>query len=384
MMLFINTFIAAGGLLSLGLAAVYSVLTLLAVATWRHMGSRVASRPAAPVSVLKPLCNDEPHLYEHLRTFCQQDFADFQLVFGVRHLTDPALQAVRRLVSEFPQRQIDVVVDPALHGKNFKISNLINMLAHARHDVLVVADSDTWVGEDYLASVTTPLQNPAIGLVTCIYRGVPTSRIASRLGAMYVNEWYMPSVLLARLFGFEGYVSGQTLCLRRDTLEAIGGLQAVANHLADDFRLGELVRGLGLKILMSKYHVAAQHDERDMVTLIRHELRWMRTLRVLRPRSFAMLFLSFSLPMAVAGMLMSLAQPAVATGAWVLLGITVVARLLMNSMHRAPAECPLWADLWLLPVRELLILGVWCGSFFTSRVQWRGIPFDVDGDGTMR
>lgn len=384
MTLSFNTFIAVAGLLSLGLATVYSLLTLLAVATWRHMGSRVASRPAPPVTVLKPLCNDEPHLYEHLRTFCQQDFADFQLVFGVRQLTDPALKAVRRLVSEFPQLQIDVVVDPALHGKNYKISNLINMLAHARHDVLVVADSDTWVGEDYLASVTAPLQNPAIGLVTCIYRGVPTPRLASRLGAMYVNEWYMPSVLLARLFGFEGYVSGQTLCLRRDTLEAIGGLQAVANHLADDFRLGELVRGLGLRILMSTYPIAAQHDERDLAALIRHELRWMRTLRVLRPRSFAMLFLSFSLPMAVAGILLSLAQPAVTMVAWVLLGITVVARLLMNSMHRASAECPLWADLWLLPVRELLILGVWCVSFFTSRVQWRGIGFDVDGDGIMR
>jgi ceramide glucosyltransferase len=380
----IITLVTTAGLLSSVLAAAYSLVTLLAVSTWRHAGNRAACGSLPPVTVLKPLCNDEPNLYQHLRTFCQQDFADFQLVFGVRNRTDPALQAVHRLVSEFPHLQIDVVIDPALHGKNYKVSNLINMLAHARHPVLVVADSDTSVGEDYLASVTAPLQNPAIGLVTCIYRGVPTHRIASRLGAMYVNEWYMPSVLLARLFGFEGYVSGQTLCLRRATLEAIGGLQAVANHLADDFRLGELVRGAGLKVLMSRYHVTAQHDEKDFAALVRHELRWMRTLRVLRPRSFAMLFLSFSLPMAVAGMLLSLAQPAVMRLAWVLLGVTVTARLLINSMHRTPAESSLWGNLCLLPLRELLILGVWCGSFFGSRIQWRGTAFEVDADGIMR
>jgi ceramide glucosyltransferase len=365
----INTLVAAVGVLSCAVAAVYSLLSLLGVAAWRHQGSRLARTALSPVTVLKPLCNDEPHLYEHLRSFCQQDFPDFQLVFGVRNQADPALQAVQRLVAEFPHVQIEVVVDPTLHGTNYKVSNLINMLAHARHDVLVVADSDTWVGEDYLASVTAPLQNPSIGLVTCIYRGVPTHRIVSRLGAMYVNEWYMPSVLLARLFGFECYVSGQTLCMRRDTLHAIGGLQAVANHLADDFRLGELVREAGLKVHMSRYHVTAQHDEQDLVALVQHELRWMRTLRVLRPRSFAMLFLSFSLPMAVAGSLLAL---------------TVLARLLLNSLHRTPTESSLWEDLWLLPLRELLILAVWCGSFIGSRIQWRGTAFEVDADGIMR
>jgi len=380
----IHTLIGAGGLLSLTFAACYSLLTFIAAASWGRQGSCVPSQPAKPVTVLKPLCNDEPHLYEHLRTFCLQDFSTFQLVFGVRDLTDPALKAVRRLVAEFPQLQIDVVVDAALHGKNYKISNLINMVEHARYDVLVVADSDTWVGPDYLASVTAPLQSPAVGLVTCIYRDVPTARISSRLGAMYVNEWYIPSVLLAKLFGFQGYVSGQTLCLRRDTLEAIGGLKAIANHLADDYRLGELVRGLGLRIVMSSYLIAAQHDEENLTSLIRHELRWMRTLRALRPRSYALLFLSFSVPLAVAGMLLSLAQPGIAIGAWTLLGITVIARLTLNFMHRAAAERPVWADLWLLPMRELLMLGVWCGCFFTSHVRWRGIAFEVDGDGIMR
>ena len=366
------------------LAACYSVLMLISAAVWRHRIISVPSPQPRPATVLKPLCNDEPQLYEHLRTFCQQDFTTFQLVFGVRDVSDPALRAVRRLVAEFPLLQIDVVVDPTLHGRNYKISNLINMVGHARYDVLVIADSDTWVGPEYLANVTAPLHDPAVSLVTCIYRGVPTLRTSSRLGAMYVNEWYMPCVLLARLLGFQGYVSGQTLCLRRDTLEAIGGFKAMANHLADDYRLGELVRALGLKIVMSRYLVAAQHDELNLTALFQHELRWMRTLRVLRPRSFPFLFFSFSLLVASGGLLLYLAQPVLPLGAAVLFCITVVARLLLHFMQRAPAERPLLGDLWLLPVRELLIFAVWCRCFFTSRVLWRGQAFDVDAEGIMR
>ena len=139
---------------------------------------------------------------------------------------------------------------------------------------------------DYLATVTAPLLDSGVGLVTCMYRGMPTPRIWSRLGAMYINEWYMPSVLLAWLFGHQGYVSGQTICVRRDTLQAIGGLRAVVDHLADDYRLGELVRRLGLRIVLSPYVVKGEHHEPKAGSLIRHELRWMRTLRVLRPRSF--------------------------------------------------------------------------------------------------
>ena len=383
-MLSVHSLAGACGYLCLMLAACYSVLMLISAAVWRHRIISVPSPQPRPATVLKPLCNDEPQLYEHLRTFCQQDFTTFQLVFGVRDVSDPALRAVRRLVAEFPLLQIDVVVDPTLHGRNHKISNLINMVGHARYDVLVIADSDTWVGPEYLANVTAPLHDPAVSLVTCIYRGVPTLRTSSRLGAMYVNEWYMPCVLLARLLGFQGYVSGQTLCLRRDTLEAIGGFKAMANHLADDYRLGELVRALGLKIVMSRYLVAAQHDELNLTALFQHELRWMRTLRVLRPRSFPFLFFSFSLLVASGGLLLYLAQPVLPLGAAVLFCITVVARLLLHFMQRAPAERPLLGDLWLLPVRELLIFAVWCRCFFTSRVLWRGQAFDVDAEGIMR
>src|SRR6185437_10708189 len=214
---------------------------------------RISGAPAKlpPVTVLKPLCGAEPGLYDHLRSFCLQDYPEFQIVFGVGEADDPAIEVAGRLRAQFPKLAIDVVVDPRQHGHNRKISSLINMLKHARHDVLVMADSDAFVGRDYRTSVTAPLLDKKVGLVTCLYHGEPTHLVWSRLGAMYINEWYMPSVLLAWLFGHENYVSGQTLCLRRDTLQAIGGLLGIVNHLADDYELGQLVRRLGLRIVLS-------------------------------------------------------------------------------------------------------------------------------------
>jgi ceramide glucosyltransferase len=334
--------------------------------------------------VLKPLCGAEPGLLEHLRSFCRQDYPEFQIVFGVRDAGDPACVVVKRLAAEFPSVPIELVINPQLHGTNLKISNLINMLPYARHDILAMADSDAFVGSDYLATVTAPLLDQDVGLVTCIYRGTPTGGIWSRLGAMYINEWYVPSVLLAWLFGYEGYVSGQTVCLRRDTLDALGGLRVLANHLADDHRLGELVRGLGLRIVLSPYVVDGEHHELTVGSLTRHELRWMRTIHVLRPRSFRLIFITFSFPLAVLGLIAALSESPFSAAAWVLFGISLLARLVLHFVHRLRDDRALVSDLWLLPVRDVLICWVWCRSFFTSHVTWRGNEFDVGSDGVMR
>jgi ceramide glucosyltransferase len=372
------------GYVSLGLAAGYALLVLAAVISWYLRGASPKSPRMSPVTVLKPLCGAEPGLYENLRSFCLQTYPEFQIVFGVRDAADPALHVVKRLAAEFPSLSIDFVASPELHGSNYKVSNLINMIAQARYDVLVMADSDVCVGADYLNAVTAPLLDQGVGLVTCICRGVPTGRIWSRLGAMYVNEWYLPSVLLARLFGHQGYASGQTLCLRRETLQAVGGLHAIANHLAEDHQLGERVRGLGLRIVLSRYLVKGEHHEPALDALSRHELRWMRTIRALRPRSFPWMFLTFTLPMAFFGIAVVSVDAALSIAAWLLFGSTVLARLALHFAHRLRGERSLLSDFWLLPARDLLIIWVWCRSFFTSRITWRGKEFDVDANGVMR
>jgi ceramide glucosyltransferase len=240
-------------------AALYSSMSCVALIVWRlpRRARRCADLPA--VTILKPLCGAEPGLYEDLRSFCRLDYPHYQLIFGLHHEADPACSVARQLAAEYPTLPITVVVDSQLHGSNCKISNLINMLPHARHELLVMADSDALVEPDYLRVVTSPLRDSRIGLVTCIYRGIPTPGIWSRIGAMYINEWYVPSILLAWLFGHEGYVSGQTICIRQKTLRALGGLQALSSHLADDHRLGTLVRALGLRIELSRYVVTVEH-----------------------------------------------------------------------------------------------------------------------------
>jgi len=371
------------GFACLGVAAGYALIVLVATLIWRMRKRQITSLPRPPITLLKPLCGAEPGLYEHLRTFFRQDYPQFQIVFGVCDAGDPACAVVEQLAAEFPSVPIDLVIDSRPHGNNLKISNLINMLPYARHDILVMADSDAFVEDDYLAAVTAPLQDPGVGLVTCIYRGMPTESLWSRLGAMYINEWYVPSVMLAWLFGHQSYVSGQTICLRRDTLQAIGGLNTLADHLADDYRLGELVREAGLRIVLSPYLVRGVHHEPNLDSLTRHELRWMRTIHVLQPLSFRLIFLTFSLPLAAVGIAGTAAGSALSAGALGLFGITAASRLLLHFVHRLGEDRAATSDLWLLPLRDFLTGWVWFRSFFTSHVTWRGNEFAVDADGVM-
>jgi len=379
----LHAFIVMLGYASLVAAAGYVVLAVVAVLAWQLRGRTGTALSPPPVSVLKPLCGAEPGLYEHLRSFCEQDYPEFEIVYGVREADDPACAVVRRLIAEFPQLPMQLVVDAQLYGSNRKVSNLINMLPYAHHEVLVMADSDAFVGRDYLGAVTAPLRDSGVGLVTCLYRGVPTPGIWSRLGAMYINEWYIPSVLLTWLFGYEGYASGQTLCMRSSVLRAIGGLHVLADQLAEDYRLGELVRGLNLRIVLSPYLLSGEHHEPDLSSMTRHELRWMRTIRVLRPRSFLAIFATFSLPLALIGIIFASATGA-SIVAWSLFAIILISRITLHFVHRIRGQRSMLSDFWLLPVRDLLICWIWCRSFFSSRVAWRGNEFDVDANGVMR
>lgn len=373
------------GCLSLVIAVGYTLVALLAALAWRRFASRPLRRTGEqlPVTVLKPLCGDEPGLCEHLRSFCRQHYGSYQIIFGTLETDDPALRIVAQLAAEFPELAIDVVTNPQRHGHNNKSSNLINMMAKARHPLLLIADSDITVGPDYLAAVTAPLLDETVGLVTCLSYDLPTRGLWSRLGAMYINEWFFPSVMVAWLFGYQDYASGQTLCLRRSTLEAIGGLSVFADHLADDHQLGQLIRRLGLRIVLSPYEIKAQHHEPDLAALCRHELRWNRTLHAVSPWSFRMIFLTFTLPLAVLGVALMAATPWHAA-AWAAFWVVAGARVALHFVQRLGRDRPLFTDLLLVPVRDLLLCWNWGQSFFCRRVTWRGASFHVDATGVMR
>jgi len=356
-------------------ATIYTVLAWIAVRFTR--GASGATRIFCPaVTVLKPLCGAEYELYESLRSFCEQRYERFQIVCGVRDAQDPAIAVVRRLQREFRRLDLQLVIDPTQWGSSRKVSNLMNMMPLVRHDYLVIADSDVRVEPDYLASVVAPLGEAAVGIVTCLYRGRPRPGFWSLLGSMFVNEWFMPSAHVAALFGSRSFAFGATIALRREVLAAIGGFAAISNQLADDYRLGELTRRLGLRTVLSEVVVETCVDERSLADLVAHQLRWLRTIRTVQPAGYAFSFISFGIPTAAAGCL--LADGASATFA--MLATTVAARLMLQFTVSKTLLPP-----WRIAAAVLndgLGFALWCWGFTGRRVQWREVRYHVARNGS--
>jgi len=359
------------------LAMSYSITAWLAVRRRiRHTGGALANAP--PVTVLKPLCGVEPALYECLRSFCEQDYPQFQIVFGVADSQDPAIAVVRRLQHEFPTKDLRIAIDGRLHGSSPKVSNLINMMSLASYDHFVIADSDVRVTRSYLASVVAPLLDPGVGIVTCGYRGRRRAGLWSLLGCLFINEWFMPSVRVAAMAGSQSFAFGATIAIRRHVLDIIGGFRSIANQLADDYRLGELTRRIGLRTVLSEVVVDTYVGERSLNELLEHELRWLRTIRAVRPVGHALSFITFGIPVAGIGSL--LAGGALSTLA--MLGITAGARILLHSTLHGPGLAR--SHLLILPLRDTLTFVLWSWSFVTRTVRWRDAHFRVTRNGAFQ
>jgi len=366
------------------------ILALVLLVVWAYiLGSTVAAlrfarRPiAAPaerpaVSLLKPLHGAEPGLYDNLSSFLDQDCPGMQVVFGVRHRADTALPVARALIRENPERDIAFVVDPSASGTNLKVANLENMLPAARHEILVLADSDIRVDPGYLAVVTAPLQDPSTGLVTCLYKGVPHGGLWSQLGAMHINFGFLPSALLGNMLGVGGGCFGATIALRRTVLQRIGGFARIRNELADDHRLGDAVRDLGLATVLSPYIVENHVSEPSFASLWRHELRWARTVRAMAPYGFAGSVVTHTV------VLTALAVAASGLGElpWWLLLASLSLRWLTAGIIGRSLALPT-AGLWLLPLRDVLSFAVFLGSFCGRSVLWRDQLFRVEPGGRM-
>jgi ceramide glucosyltransferase len=358
-------------------AMIYAAAAYIAmIARPRPQSFRAAVLP--PVTVLKPLCGAEPETYECLRSFCVQSYPDFQVIFGVRDPNDPAAAVVARLQREFPRRDLRIAVNRRQHGSSRKVSNLINMMPLARNDFLVLSDSDVRVGPDYLAKIVAPLLDGSVGIVTCAYRGIPRQGLWPLLGSMFINEWFIPSVRVAALGGSRAFAFGATIAIRRQILHRIGGFPSVADQLADDYRLGELTRALGLRTVLSEVEVETCVVDRTFADLVRHELRWLRTIRAIRPIAYCFSFITFGVPVAAVGVVLAGgAAPAVA-----MLIAAAAARILMHFSTRGPGSPA--HHLAVLPLRDVLSLSLWIWSFFTRRVHWRDELYRVSRDGSVQ
>jgi ceramide glucosyltransferase len=367
---------AIGTLCSIG----FYFLSALSVGSFlRYTRKKFSQAPESqlpPVSILKPLKGVDPEIWESFCSHCEQDYAQFQLIFGVSDPADPAIGVVRKLQAKYPNLPIDLVVCDRILGTNIKVSNLAQMLPAARYELLLVNDSDIRVPPDYLRQVIAPLADASVGLVTCLYRGVAGPTLGSRLEALGISTDFVPGVLSARFiekglhFGL-----GSTLAFRRFDLEAIGGFEALLDYLADDYELGRRISATGKRVELSAATVTTFLPAYTLRQFFRHQLRWSRTIRDARRSGYTGLLFTFGLPWA----LMTLLAAHGAEWAWLLLALTFSARLAVAlvTAELVLEDRQVLRNIFLLPVRDLIAPFVWAASFMGNRIHWRGDAFDL-------
>jgi ceramide glucosyltransferase len=350
----------------------------LAVRRFRAIPESLATELPG-ITVLKPLYGDEPLLETALASICLQDYPRCQVIFGVQDPNDTARPVAERVRARFPGRDIVVMVDDTADGANRKVANLMNMLPAARHDVLVIADSDIHAAPDYLRRIATALAQPCTGLVTTLYTGLQSNRtVVADLGATAITHGFLPGALLARALGRQDCL-GATMALRRETLAAIGGFAALVNHLADDHVLGHLVRAQGLQVRLASAVPATTVAESRFTDLFRHELRWGRTIQTLAPLEFALSAVQFPLAWALLAVLLSDGQEwalAVLLSAWA--GRAALARAIDAALGPSPHDSASPTPVWLLPLRDFMSVAVLLASYASDRVEWRGRTMRTD------
>ena len=356
--------------LAAGVASAGLLQTLIGVAAARAFAARRSVRTGddlPAVTVLKPLHGQEPLLGAALESFFKLDYPRLQLVFGVQDLADPAIGVVEALCRAYPAMDATLVINTRPHGTNRKIANLINMFPQARHDVLVISDSDMHVAPDYLRQVVRTLAVPGTGLVTSIYTGLPArAGFSVQLGAAYINQIFASGALMARYLGRQDCL-GATMALTRNTLARAGGFVGLSPYVADDAVLGRRVRALGFSVRLAPSIPATTVGEIGLAALLAHELRWARTIRAMAPVGF--LLSSMQYPFFWAGLACVLAGGQIWTLA--LLVLTSVVRAGSGrAIERALGAVP--TSLLTAPVRDLLSICVMAASFFNDRVAWRG------------
>jgi ceramide glucosyltransferase len=358
------------------------IYALFAAALLRRFGEKPApmAGPAPNLTILKPLCGAEPGLEANLASLCDQDYGGaVQLVFGLHDSADPARGVVERLRARFPRCDIDLVIDSRKAGASGKVSNLINMLPRARYDILVVADSDIRVGKDYLREVVSTLSAPGVGIATCLYCGLAEGGLWSRLSAAAINHHFLPNVLVGVELGLAQPCFGATMALRSETLRRIGGFEAFADVLADDYAMGQAVRREDMRVAIVPILVDHVCSERSFGELLQKEFRWARTFRQIEPWGYAGLAVTHPLPLA----LIAAAFGGFGAISLAIVAIALACRLSIPIQLRA-LRGGKDAGFRISPLRDVLSFAVFLASFLPGPLTWRGRRFVLRPDGTLK
>jgi ceramide glucosyltransferase len=363
---------------------VSSALYLIAAYSAHEFFGRPRRRPAVDgpaVTVLRPLKGLDPGLYENLLSLCRQRYPRFQLVFGVADPRDPAAGLVKRLEREHPEIDIELVVDPRTYGSNYKISNLHNMLQRAKHEVIVLADSDIRVGPDYLGRLVAELEDRRNGLVTCIYRAVNAGGLPTLVETLFINTDFANLILLARKVEKATYAFGATIAMRREVLDEIGGFLPLANYLADDYQLGNRVAERGYRLALSDEVVDTVIALGSWRRLLDHQLRWARTYRICRPGGYFASIVTHGTFWALLNVLYHQFSPPSCAASLAVLGLryACAAHLVWRGLGMERK----WLELLLVVPKDLFVSAVWFLAFAGNTVMWSGRRFRVTSSGEM-
>lgn len=366
------------GFVCIALAAassVYCILTVLAAIRYRSVHPARAQDPP-PISVLKPLAGIDDGLEQNLRTFFEQDYGEFEILFAVRNPKDAAVSLVERLRDEYPWVLSRLIVTGEPPYPNAKVFSLNSMLSAARHNLIVMSDSDTRVTREMLSTFAAEFSNSRVGLATCPYRAVPGLSFWSMLEALGLNTEFIGGVLVARLLDGMNFALGPTIAARRETLEAIGGLEAVKDYLAEDFVMGKLAAERGIEVILSSYVIEHRIGAQRLKANLRHRLRWGRSTRRSRPHGYVGQIFTHALPLAAVAWAVAPDWRFFAIAA---LALRFAAAWAVGSfVLRDPLTMRYW---WLLPVQDTISFLVWVGGFFGKTILWRGRKYHLLRDG---
>jgi ceramide glucosyltransferase len=371
------------GLLVLAAAplAYYLVAIFAALRFFLRARARQLPEFAPPVSLLKPVHGVDFDSPLNFASFCTQNYPEYEILFCVNDMQDPAVPLLRQTIRDFPERSIRILSDAPKIGSNQKVNNLILLAREAKHEIIVQSDGDVRVSPNYLKNVVAEFADKSVGVASCFYRGVAEKNFWAELEAVGAASDFFAGALVANLPGRVTFALGASVATTKTWLAKIGGYEALADLLADDYEIGNRVHRAGGKVLLSREAVWTMYPAQSLRSFWEHQVRWARTVRLVRPASFVGLLVTHGLPWSV---LAAAVAPSAEVGAG-FLGAYLILRLLMAWVVGVwgVGDEVLRRKLWLVPVRDAIHFAVWLAGFTSNRVMWGGVEYAIEG-GKMR
>jgi ceramide glucosyltransferase len=360
----------------------YYLLSLYCVVAYFHdlrKSPPVTTVFTPPVSILKPVRGVDHQAYENFASYCRLDYPRYEILFAVADADDQAVPVIEKLQADFPRCSIRLLKGVARIGTNSKINSLCRLAREAKYDLLVMSDSDVRVEPGYLRDAAAPFANDQVGAVTAFYRGLSSGRTTEDLDAVGMCMDSAPSALVARkLEGRMTFAFGWTMATTKERLAEIGGWEAMANHHADDFELGNRIARRGLHVELMRRPVCMVFPKETIGEFFRHELRWSIGLRNVRPAGYLGLLLTHGLPWAVLAAIVATAAGHIGIAAAYLFAYLILRiGLAWTTGVWALGDLATPRRLWLVPLRDAISFAIWVGGFFFNKITWRGLAYRV-------